>query len=173
MDNLDIITLAEAGQLLGLAGSTLRNQVRAGRLRARLIGKTWVTTRDEVERYRIESLGQPGRPRQLHHKEDAYATLMRTLEGLVFRLDEREVASAGIADLRFEDLERANATLRLWAPEKVIEAARVASDACADLVEAFPAAGQDSAPFRAKVHLTYAAVDALRQAIRKDLGITD
>src|SRR5262245_11211772 len=62
MDELDIITLAEAGALLGRSPTTLRSQVKAGRLRARLIGKTWVTTRVEVERYRRESLGQPGRP---------------------------------------------------------------------------------------------------------------
>lgn len=63
MDDLDIITLAEAGELLDRSASTLRHQVKAGRLRARLIGKTWITTRAEVERYRAESLGQVGRPR--------------------------------------------------------------------------------------------------------------
>lgn len=62
MDDLDILTLAEAAELLGRSPVTLRAQVAAGRLRARLIGKTWITTRDEVERYRRESLGQPGRP---------------------------------------------------------------------------------------------------------------
>lgn len=56
------ITLAEAGYaLMGLSPSTLRNQVRAGRLHARLVGKTWVVTPREVERYRAESLGRPGR----------------------------------------------------------------------------------------------------------------
>lgn len=59
----DILTLAEAGALLDRSPDTLRRQVQRGRLRARLIGKTWVTTRDEVERYRRESLGQAGRPR--------------------------------------------------------------------------------------------------------------
>ena len=63
MDDLDIITLAEAAELLDRSASTLRNQVKAGRLRARLIGKTWITTRGEIERYRLESLGQPGRPK--------------------------------------------------------------------------------------------------------------
>jgi len=58
----DILTLAEAGELLGRSASTLRHQAVAGRLRARLIGKTWVTTKAEVERYRRDSLGQPGRP---------------------------------------------------------------------------------------------------------------
>src|SRR6185369_10299542 len=60
----DIVTLAEAAELLGRAQTTMRNQVHAGRLRARLIGKTWVTTRAEVERYRAESLGQAGRPKK-------------------------------------------------------------------------------------------------------------
>ncbi len=62
MDDLDILTLAEAGELLGRSATTLRAQVKNGRLQARLIGKTWVTTRTEVERYRRDSLGQPGRP---------------------------------------------------------------------------------------------------------------
>jgi hypothetical protein len=62
MDNLDILTLAEAGDLLGRSPSTMRSQVAAGRLRARLIGKTWITTRDEIERYRRSNLGRPGRP---------------------------------------------------------------------------------------------------------------
>lgn len=64
MDQLDIITLAEAGELLERSPVTLRAQVRNGRLRARLIGKTWITTRAEVERYRRESLGQFGRPKK-------------------------------------------------------------------------------------------------------------
>jgi excisionase family DNA binding protein len=63
MDQLnDIMTLAEAADELGIAASTLRHQASTGRLRARLIGKTWVTTRDEVERYRREQLGKVGRP---------------------------------------------------------------------------------------------------------------
>lgn len=55
------MTLAEAGPVLGLSPATLRNQARAGRLHARLMGKTWVVTPREVERYRAESLGRPGR----------------------------------------------------------------------------------------------------------------
>jgi excisionase family DNA binding protein len=57
-----VLTLAEAAARLGLAASTLRHQVQAGRLRARLIGKTYVVTPREVERYRAEHLGKPGRP---------------------------------------------------------------------------------------------------------------
>lgn len=65
MDKLnEIMTLAEAAELLGRSPVTLRKQASDGRLEARLIGKTWVTTRTAVERYRQESLGKPGRRRQ-------------------------------------------------------------------------------------------------------------
>jgi excisionase family DNA binding protein len=57
-----LLTLTEAAARLGVAASTLRHQVQAGRLRARLIGKTYVVTEREVERYRREHLGKPGRP---------------------------------------------------------------------------------------------------------------
>lgn len=56
------LTLAEAARELGLAASTLRHQVQAGRLRARLVGKTYVVTAGELERYRREHLGRVGRP---------------------------------------------------------------------------------------------------------------
>jgi hypothetical protein len=59
----DIRSLEEAGAELGVSAETLRTQVRRGRLRARLVGKTWITTRDEVERYRRENLGNVGRPK--------------------------------------------------------------------------------------------------------------
>ncbi len=57
-----MLTLTEAADQLGLAASTLRHQVQAGRLRARLVGKTYVVSEREVERYRREHLGKPGRP---------------------------------------------------------------------------------------------------------------
>lgn len=56
-----MLTLAQAGALLGVSPATLRSQVRNGRLRATLVGKTYVVTPREVERYRAESLGRPGR----------------------------------------------------------------------------------------------------------------
>jgi excisionase family DNA binding protein len=56
-----LLTLAEAGDRLGLSASTLRHQVANGRLRATLYGKTWTVTEREVERYRAESLGRVGR----------------------------------------------------------------------------------------------------------------
>ena len=57
-----MLTLTEAAAELGLAASTLRHQVQAGRLRARLVGKTYVVSGREVDRYRREHLGRPGRP---------------------------------------------------------------------------------------------------------------
>ena len=57
-----MLTLTEAAAQLGLAASTLRHQVQAGRLGATLIGKTYVVSAREVQRYRAEQLGKPGRP---------------------------------------------------------------------------------------------------------------
>lgn len=54
------MTLPEAATLLGLAPSTLRHQVKNGKLTARKIGRDWYVTPDEVSRYRRE-----------HRKEDA------------------------------------------------------------------------------------------------------
>lgn len=59
-----MLTLVEAASRLGLSPSTLRHQAQSGRLRARLIGKTYVVTEREVERYRDESRGKPGRRRR-------------------------------------------------------------------------------------------------------------
>jgi hypothetical protein len=47
-------TLTEASLIIGLSHSTLRHQAQAGRLRAKLIGKTWVVTSAELERYARE-----------------------------------------------------------------------------------------------------------------------
>lgn len=58
----DIIDLATAAEDLGLAPVTMRAAVSRGRLDARKVGNTWITTRQEVERYRRESLGAVGRP---------------------------------------------------------------------------------------------------------------
>jgi excisionase family DNA binding protein len=64
MPSVALLTLAEAAAQLGLAASTLRNQIHNGRLRARLVGKTWTITSAELERYRRESVGKAGRPRK-------------------------------------------------------------------------------------------------------------
>ena len=62
-----MLTLSEAAARLGVAASTLRHQVQAGRLVAELYGKTYVVTEAEVERYRRESLGRQGRPPKHDH----------------------------------------------------------------------------------------------------------
>jgi excisionase family DNA binding protein len=53
-----MLTLAQAAVRLGLSPSTLRGQISKGKLRGRLIGKTWTVSEREVERYRAESLGK-------------------------------------------------------------------------------------------------------------------
>jgi excisionase family DNA binding protein len=57
-----VVTLSEAAAQLGLAPATLRRQIHNGAMRGKLIGKTWTVTPREVERYRAEHLGRPGRP---------------------------------------------------------------------------------------------------------------
>jgi excisionase family DNA binding protein len=57
-----MFTLTEAAVELGISAATLRHQVQGGRLAARLFGKTYVISTDELERYRATSLGKPGRP---------------------------------------------------------------------------------------------------------------
>ena len=54
------LTLQEAAGLLGLSVSTLRVQVRGGRLAGRKIGPLWFVEMGAVEKYRRESLGKPG-----------------------------------------------------------------------------------------------------------------
>jgi excisionase family DNA binding protein len=56
-----MLTLTEAAARLGVAASTLRGQIANGKLRGRLVGKTWTVSEREVERYREASLGRPGR----------------------------------------------------------------------------------------------------------------
>jgi excisionase family DNA binding protein len=58
-----MLTISQAATMLGVAPSTLRHQVRHGRLRARRLGSVYVVSPREVERYRRQSLGRPGRPR--------------------------------------------------------------------------------------------------------------
>lgn len=48
------MTLPEAARLLGVAESTLRNQIRNGKLHARKVGRDWAIKPSEVERYRKE-----------------------------------------------------------------------------------------------------------------------
>lgn len=58
------MTLREAAEELGVTAGMLRVQISNGRLRARKIGPIWTISRMELERYRRESLGRPGRRRK-------------------------------------------------------------------------------------------------------------
>jgi excisionase family DNA binding protein len=49
-------SLADAARALGIAPDTLRAQVHRGRLQAQKVGRDWLVTSDEIERYRRESL---------------------------------------------------------------------------------------------------------------------
>jgi hypothetical protein len=55
------MTLIEAGTELGIDPSVLRRALSRGTLRGRKVGTVWTVTPREVERYRAESLGKPGR----------------------------------------------------------------------------------------------------------------
>lgn len=66
MQLTDVIALSTAAEELGVAASTLRHQAQAGRIQAIVVGKTWITTRQEVDRYRREHLGRVGRPSMEH-----------------------------------------------------------------------------------------------------------
>lgn len=61
-------TLREAAESLDRTPATLRQQIANGRLKARKAGRDWRISEDEIARYRLESLGKPGRPRKA--KED-------------------------------------------------------------------------------------------------------
>lgn len=60
------MTTAEAAEALGRSVHTIRNQIKAGKLRARMVGRDWSITPAEVERYRRASLGKHlgGAPRK-------------------------------------------------------------------------------------------------------------
>jgi excisionase family DNA binding protein len=55
------VTVTEAAEQLGLSPRTLQEQIKRGRIKAVRHGPIWWITETEVERYRIESLGKPGR----------------------------------------------------------------------------------------------------------------
>jgi len=49
-----VLTLREAGELIGVSEETLRKQARRGVLRATLKGKTYLVTGTEAKRYKDE-----------------------------------------------------------------------------------------------------------------------
>jgi hypothetical protein len=63
MEDLELMSLAEAAAELGIEPVSLRSAIKRGRFQARLFGKTYVTTRTEVERYRRDNLGKGGAAR--------------------------------------------------------------------------------------------------------------
>lgn len=50
-----MLTLAEAAVQLGMDASTLRWQIRNGRLKARKVGPIWTVSEREVDRYSREN----------------------------------------------------------------------------------------------------------------------
>ena len=52
------MTLKQAAAELGLTDATLRQQIKAGTLFAEKLGRDWLVTDAEVERYRRKSLGK-------------------------------------------------------------------------------------------------------------------
>ena len=66
----DAMTLAQASELLGIDVSRLRRLAARGALRARKIGRDWITTRRDVEEFASIARppgwprGRPRRPRQ-------------------------------------------------------------------------------------------------------------
>lgn len=62
------MTIDEAAAALGLSAVTLRGQIANGKLHAVKRGRDWWVTPGEVERYRAQSLGRPGR--RPKHEDD-------------------------------------------------------------------------------------------------------
>jgi excisionase family DNA binding protein len=61
----DLISVARAAEELGLSPVTIRSAIRRGLIaRVRLDGRTNLIPRAEIERYRTERLGRPGKRTQ-------------------------------------------------------------------------------------------------------------
>jgi excisionase family DNA binding protein len=58
---IEVLTLVEAGERIGVSPHTLRRSAEAGTLHADKKGKTWLVTADELDRYARENKGKPGR----------------------------------------------------------------------------------------------------------------
>ena len=57
----EVLSLQQAGQRIGRSPHTLRRAAERSTLQATKIGKTWLTTAREVDRYARENMGRPGR----------------------------------------------------------------------------------------------------------------
>ena len=60
----EVLSLVDAGERLGVSAHTLRRSVLRGTLQGVKIGKTWLVTVEEVERYERENKGKPGRKKK-------------------------------------------------------------------------------------------------------------
>jgi len=58
---IEVLTIHDVAERLGLDRTTLARQIRRGALKAEKSGKTWLITAEEVEHYRREHMGKPGR----------------------------------------------------------------------------------------------------------------
>lgn len=52
---MTVMTLPEAAKELGVAPSTLRHQIKNGKLRATKVARDWFIKVEEVDRYRREN----------------------------------------------------------------------------------------------------------------------
>lgn len=55
-----MLTLAEVAELLGVSPSTLRHQIRNGKLKATKFGRDWMVRAGEVKRYARENRRHAG-----------------------------------------------------------------------------------------------------------------
>jgi excisionase family DNA binding protein len=55
-----MMPLSEAAKQLGCSADYLRVAIHRGSLKAQKIGRDWLVTTDEVERYKAENLGRRG-----------------------------------------------------------------------------------------------------------------
>ncbi len=58
---LEVLSLAEAAEVLGVTRRNLSNQAKRGRIKAMMLGDRYVVTAEELERYQKEQAGRPGR----------------------------------------------------------------------------------------------------------------
>jgi excisionase family DNA binding protein len=56
----EVLTLAQAAEVIGLSPNTLRNQIKNGALHGWLVGKTYVVRPKDLETYRKKHKGKPG-----------------------------------------------------------------------------------------------------------------
>ena len=63
MDKQTEFTTAEAARLLGVTQRNIQSAIKRGVMRARTVGPILLIPAVEIARYRLESLGQRGRPK--------------------------------------------------------------------------------------------------------------